>query len=332
MRVALVGAGSIADWHLAGLRAAGCPAAVVAARRGERAREAAARHGVPEAVQGWECLPGRGDLAAAVVATPDATHAVIARAFLAAGIPVLVQKPLAATATEAVALRDEARGTGVALEVALMHRHFPEVVAARHLLRDGVVGRVLAARVRNATPGPDWDAWFWRAATSGGVAAQIGVHGMDLVRHLLAPIADVSAQAATRVPRRTLRDGTMVVSEVPDHVAAAYRLADGALVSHEMSWADPGATDRFAMEVHGERGTLSLRGPRGLLALFRDGAWTDIPVPDEPPGRRQHAIFLDVAAGRAPPTGSADDAVAAQRVIEAVSDAASTGRRVAVPP
>ena len=332
MRIALVGAGSIAAWHLDGLRAAGCPAAVVASRNFARARDVAARHGVPEAVAEWRALPTRPDLDAAIIATPDATHAEVARAFLAARKPVLVQKPLATSVSEASALLDAARAACVPLEVAFMHRHFPEVAAAAALLRDGAIGRILAARLRNATPGPDWDAWFWRAGASGGVAAQIGVHGVDVLRHLIAPVATVSAEAAIRIPERRLRDGTRVAVEVPDHVIAAYRLADGTLAAHEMSWADPGATDRYALDVHGERGTLSLRGPRGALALLRDGAWSTVAVPEEPPGRRQHTLFLKVASGRRPPTGSAEDALAAQRVLEAIAASAARACRVTVAP
>jgi len=331
VRVALIGAGSIADWHLAGLAAAGCPAALVASRRIARAREAAARHRIAETVQGWETLPPRADIHAAIIATPDATHAEIAAAFLEAGKPVLVQKPLAGSVEAADLLVGLARARRVPLEVAFMHRHLPEVVAAARLLREGAIGRVLSARIRNATPGPDWDHWFWQAGESGGVAGQIGIHGMDLLRHLIAPITSVAAEAAIRVPHRRLRDGTTVEVGVPDHAAAAYRLGDGSLATHEMSFCDRGGTDRFAMEIHGETASLALRGPHGPLALLRDGAWAAQPVTAEADGLRQHALFMDVARGRVPPTSSAEDALAAQHVIAAVARSAASGHRVALP-
>ena len=49
------------------------------------------------------------DLDLAVVATPNKTHAPLARAALAAGLPVVVDKPFAPTAAEGRALIDEAR-------------------------------------------------------------------------------------------------------------------------------------------------------------------------------------------------------------------------------
>lgn len=330
-RVALIGAGSIAAYHLSGLRAAGAPAVAVASRTLVAAQAAAAAHGVPDALDDWHRLLDRRDVDAVIIATPDATHRELACAFLAAGKAVLLQKPMAATTAEAGLIRDAARASGAVLEVSFMHRYFAEVVRARAMLAEGGLGEVLSARVRNATPGPDWAPWFWRRAGSGGVVAQIGVHGIDLVRHLLSPIVSVAALGARRVPVRVLRDDARVEPDVEDHVAAAYLLHDGAVVSHEMSFSDTGETDRFAMELHGARGTLAIRGCRGALAV-RQGAWRDVAVPDDDPGRRQHAEFLEIVAGRRPPSGSDADGVAAQRVVEAVAEAVATGRRVEVPP
>lgn len=330
-RVALIGAGSIAAYHLSGLRAAGAPAVAVASRTLTAAQAVAMAHDVPEALDDWRRLLGRRDVDAVIVATPDATHRELACAFLAAGKAVLLQKPMAATVAEAGLIRDAAGASGAVLEVSFMHRHFAEVVRARAMLAESVLGEVLSARIRNATPGPDWAPWFWQRAGSGGVVAQIGVHGIDLVRHLLSPIVSVAALGGRRVPVRILRDGTRVEPELEDHVAAAYLLQGGAVVSHEMSFSDAGATDRFAMEIHGARGTLTIRGSRGALAV-RQGAWRDVMVPDDDPGRRQHAEFLEIVAGRHPPTGSDADGLAAQRVVEAVAEAVATGRRVEMPP
>ena len=70
-----------------------------------------------------------------------------------------------------------------------MHRYFEEVVAARELIASGKTGKVLSARMRNATPGPDWGDWFFsRAKVGSGVVLQLGVHGIDLLRHFFGEI------------------------------------------------------------------------------------------------------------------------------------------------
>ena len=111
-----------------------------------------------------------------------------------------------------------------------MHRFFDEVVEARRWLEQGLLGRVLAARIRNATPGPDWGSWFYRkASVRNGVVDQLGVHGIDLVEHLLGRVVNVSARARIARPERELRDGTLAHVETIDNASATYELDDDTL-------------------------------------------------------------------------------------------------------
>src|SRR5690606_33547513 len=124
-----------------------------------------------------------------VVATPDSTHLEMAALALRAGKAVLVQKPMAMTSEQCRALISMAAATPHRLSVSFMHRHFPEVRWLRELLAGGELGPVHMVRIRNATPGADWADWFYRKdAVAGGVVMQLGVHGIDLVQHLLGPI------------------------------------------------------------------------------------------------------------------------------------------------
>ena len=86
-----------------------------------------------------------------------------------------------------------------------MHRYFEEVQRTAELLAGGAVGPVLSARMRNATPGPDWNAWFFsRDKVGGGVVLQLGVHGMDVLRFLFGERGDgVGDRRAA--PRRAAR-------------------------------------------------------------------------------------------------------------------------------
>ena len=168
-----------------------------------------------------------------------------------------------------------------------MHRYFEEVAAARVLLAEGAIGRVISVRVRNATPGPDWGDWFFRRdVVGGGVVLQLGMHGIDLVGHLFGRIVSVSARTATLLPERRLRDGRIVPVENPDTAHAVYEVDDGPLVPHEMSMIEPAGTDRFRMEIYGAEGALWLRTERGLLAsrAHRSRDWTAHACPKLPWG------------------------------------------------
>ena len=322
--VAMLGAGSIAEYHLAGLAAAGgADVRVVLGRTRDNAEALAKRFGVPDASTDVETTLARADVQAVIVATPDDTHETIAVAAAHAGKAVLLQKPIAGSVAAAERITAAAARHGVDLQVSFMHRFFDEVVAARRWLDEGLLGRVLAARIRNATPGPDWGTWFFRKANvANGVVDQLGVHGIDLVEHLLGRIRNVSARARIAKPERQLRDGTLVQVECVDNATATFELDDGTLVTHEMSMTEVAGCDRFRMEIYGEKGTLWLRSERGLLAARvpeRFGPEWHVPaLPGTAFGQRQHTVWLAGITGDAPPLDTAGDALRGMRVVEAL--------------
>lgn len=322
--VAMLGAGAIAEYHLAGLAAAGgADVRVIAGRSLDKTRALATRFGIAETTDDVAAAIGRSDVAAVVVATPDDTHEAIAIAAARAGKAALVQKPLAGSVASAERIVAEAARCGVDLQVSFMHRFFDEVIEARRWLGEGRLGRVLAARIRNATPGPDWGAWFYRRdRVPNGVVDQLGVHGIDLVQHLLGRVVTVNARARTARPRRRLADGHEVDVEIVDNATALYTLHDGTLVTHEMSLTEVAGCDRFCMDIHGERGTLLLRGPRGRFAAFvpeRYGCEWHVPTLTETTlGARQHAAWLAGVTEATARLSTAREAVDGMRVVEAV--------------
>jgi predicted dehydrogenase len=334
--VAVLGAGFIAEYHLAGIAAAsmdgGARAEVraLAARSAGRAAPLSRRFGIADVVTEWRRALERPDVDAVVICTPDDTHEEIAIAAAEAGKAILLQKPMAGTVASCERIIAAAERAGIDLQVSFMHRYFPEVEAARAMLADGVIGRVHSARIRNATPGPDWNDWFFaKANVTGGVVDQLGVHGIDLALQLLGDIRDVSARAATLVPTRTLRDGRTVPVEVPDTAFANYALDDGAFVTHEMSMIEIKGCDRFRLELYGDAGTMWLRSERGALAVYAPARFGDgWHCPQLPPvafGQAQHRAWLDGVAERGPRLPTARDALRGMRVVEAIRRSSAGG-------
>ena len=336
--IAIVGAGFIADYHLGALRP--LPGAVlraVVSRDGARAQALADRFGVPHATASLAEVLERDDVQALVVATPDDTHEVIAGACLAAGKAVLLQKPMATDSAACRRLIAAAAATGADLQVSWMHRHFEEVDAARAWIASGAIGAVTSVRVRNATPGPNWGAWFFRAdRVGGGVVLQLGAHGIDLIEHLFGPVATVSARTATLVPRRRLASGEEVAVENADSAWATYRLACGAVASHEMSMIEAAGCDRFRMEIYGTEGTLWLRTERGRLACHAprrlgEHGWFTPALPQAPLGARHHRRWLAGLVGEAPREDTAQAGLRSLLVAEAITrSAAASGAETAV--
>jgi predicted dehydrogenase len=338
LRIGLIGAGSIAAYHIDGIRAAGDHVHALAAGSESSAVQASVRFGVQNPCGSWRELLARNDLDAVIVATPDDTHEEIALAAIASRVRVMIQKPLAMTSASALRIAVTGRSAGMPVFTSYMHRHFPETATWRAMmLAEGeasavsAFGPVLSVRIRNATPGPDWADWFYDDARSGGVVMQIGIHGIDLVEHLIGPIAEVTAMTALRRPERLLGDRRLIRPTADDHAFAVYRTVDGVIVSHEMCFSEIAGTDRFLMEITCERARVVFRGAHGQLAANAGGGWQVIPVGDAAAGATQHALFSRMVRGELAHDASDIAGVQGLLVAEAINAAATAGRTVTVP-
>lgn len=320
IRVGVLGSGSISDYHIQGLLEAGAEVAGIFSRSEEKVWRQAQRYGIGFASTRYQELLDRDDIPAVVIATPDFTHEEIAIAAARAGKAILLQKPMARNSSECLKIIAAARQSGAPLFVSFMHRYFPEIQATQDMLSQSALGRITMVRQRNATRGANWAAWLYRKElVGGGVVMQLGIHGIDLLRHLFGEIRAVKANIATTTTERKLADGQTVMPDNEDLALALYIFQDGVHAVHEMSYTEVAGTDRFRMEIYGERGTAWLRTERGPLSIS-DGqaAWS---VPELPPGDagvRQHSHWLAMLRGEQPTDSSAEDGLAAVRVAEAI--------------
>lgn len=321
-RIGILGAGFISNYHIDGLRQAGAEVAAIYSRRAASAQAKAEQFGIPDWTTDEEALLQRDDLDAVIIATPDFMHEPHALAAIRAGKPALLQKPMARTSAECRRIIDAANAAGVPLYVSFMHRYFPEVAQARVYLEQGLIGQIYTARLRSATPGADWNAWFYsREQVGGGAVMQIGIHGIDLLRHLFGEIEAVRATTALLKTPRTLADGSSIIPDNEDTMFATYWLSGGVLASHEVSYNEVAGTDRFRLEIYGEKGTLWLRTERGRLAFCLSGQSGEWALPELPPpdfALRQHRHFLDMLSSAAPPDDSARAGLASVLVAEAI--------------
>jgi predicted dehydrogenase len=337
VRVGVIGAGYIADYHLGGIVAAGgASLRVISGRSQSRPAELAKRYGIAEVTQNWQSILDRRDVDAVVILTPDATHEEIATAAAQAGKAILLQKPMARSSAECLRIIEAARRAKVDLQISFMHRYFEEVVYARELIAGGKTGQVLSIRLRNATPGPDWKDWFFTKEGGGsGVVLQLGSHGIDLSRHMFGEIERVSATVAIQRPERVLTDGRRVPVELEDLALATYRYVDGMYGTHEMNFVEVQGCDRFRLEIYCTGATLWLRTERGLLSIYapevtgRRG-WFMPDLPARPMGARHHALWLDGIRGKVPRERTAEDGLATLLIAEAIYKSADEAREVAV--
>ena len=208
--------------------------------------------------------------AAAIVATPNATHLTIGLDCIARGIVTLMEKPVADTVANGRRLCDAATAAGVALLTGHQRRHNPIVRRARQLVNEGVLGRPVSATAMSVwlKPAPYFDT-TWRREPGGGPVLINLIHDIDLLRHLLGDIVTVQAITSNRVRGFA----------VEDTAAVLLQFANGALgtVSVSDSVAAPWNYDLAAGEqAHYPRQDVDshyLCGTEGSLTLPRLQVW-----------------------------------------------------------
>lgn len=120
--------------------------AAIASRDGDRAREAATRLEIPTAYESYEALLADPAIDAIYNPLPNTLHAEWTLRAVAAGKPVLCEKPLAVSSAEAQAMIDGAREHGVLLMEAFMYRFHPQHARVRELIDGGAIGDVRFVR------------------------------------------------------------------------------------------------------------------------------------------------------------------------------------------
>jgi predicted dehydrogenase len=259
-----------------------------------------------------------------VIATPDAAHAEQAAAALRAGVPALVEKPLALSVAEARGLGDLAETTGTPLLVGYVLRHTAVLQAARRLVQEGAVGAVVSA---HATLGAYETLRVARNRFADAREDSLVFdysHEWDYLRLLVGPIERVAAVSGCA------RDLELV--QEPNVFDGALAFATGATGTFHLDYVqDPGGR---ACTLVGDRGTMRVEITGGRIEVQRRGE----PGPSverfedqrDVSFLRQLEHLLDVAAGRAVPAVDVADGIAALAVAEAVSEAARRGAWVDV--
>ncbi|CAL9561726.1 putative oxidoreductase YdgJ [Streptomyces sp. enrichment culture] len=204
LRVGLVGYGLAGSVFHAPLIAAteGLALDTVVTSSPERQRQARAEFpGVRLAGTPDELFARAGELDLVVLASPNKTHVPLATEALEAGLPVVVDKPLAGTAAEARALASLAEERGLLLSVFQNRRWDNDFLTLRGLLADGALGDVwrFESRFERWRPQPKGG---WREsgdpAEIGGLLYDLGSHVVDQALVLFGPVTQVYAESLVR--------------------------------------------------------------------------------------------------------------------------------------
>ncbi len=152
--------------------------AAILQRKGD---EAASAYPQAKIVRSLDELLTIPDLQLIVIATPNDTHAPFARAALAAGCNVVVDKPFTTSYEEAVDLVKFAEKFGKLLTVYQNRRYDGDFQAIRQLLGEGTLGRVVRFETNydRFRPNLKPNAWREKPGSGAGILFDIGPHLID---------------------------------------------------------------------------------------------------------------------------------------------------------
>ena len=339
LRIGIIGAGAFGRRHAETIgREPLCEVAAIADPTAEAAAFGAQR-GFAHYAR-YEDMLASAQLDAAIIATPNAMHVPAGLACVAAGVPMLVEKPIAESVEAARQLVSAAQRAGVALLVGHHRRHNPVIAKAREIVQGGRIGRLTAVTVLWLLQKPvTYFDIAWRVDRKGGGPILINlIHDIDDLRFICGEIASVQAMTANAVRGNAVEDTAVI----------ALRFADGALGTVTLSdavaapWSWEMTSGEAANYPRRPENCYLFAGTKGSLAVPRLDLWhypgesgweaplacERLEVAAEDPQVRQLRHFCRVVRGEEEPLITGTDATRTLAATLAVREAAQTGRRI----
>lgn len=302
IRWGIAGFGWVArDYMAPGIAAAG--GELVAVADPSPAARAKAKAAGVAAYDDADAMVAAGGVDALYVATPNHLHLSPVLAACGAGVPVLCEKPIAATLAQAEAIGRAVADGGVLYGTAFDQRHHLAHREMARLIAAGAIGRPTAVRIVYACwVDPHWSAdgeggCNWRAdpeAAGGGAVIDLALHGLDLAQMLLGePLDRLHIDLQRRIHDYPVDDGGVLSG----------RTASGVLFQSHVAYNHPETLPRRRLEVLGEAGLLTAtdtmgQTPGGTVELTHpDGASLYVSLEKISPFTAQAAAFQAAVRG-----------------------------------
>ena len=292
VRVAIIGAGAVSDYHhVPGLRldprarlVAVCDADAALCERRK------SDWGVSKVSTDAVALCADPEVDAVIIATPNFTHREIAVAAAKHGKHVMCEKPLALNAGEVREMYDAAVAGRIVHMTAFTYRFAPAMRYLKHLVSTGALGTPRHSRSQRFLALPE-TSWRWRQYTDKAGAGDLfdmTIHRIDFAADLMGPLDRICGSVATFAPRDRTADGKPCPpSEVDDWSALIGEFRSGAVGVWEGTTLAKGYhLDGFGhewAEVNGSEGSgvYRMHEPNVILLGKTGSDLKPVPVPSE---------------------------------------------------
>jgi len=340
VQIAVVGAGLIGRQHLRLITSDALCRLVAVVDPAAEAADLARSYGVPWFADLDQMLAAVSP-AGAIVATPTALHGEHGMKLLAAGIPVLIEKPIAHDLQSAEQLVVAAERSNVPLLVGHHRRYSDFIRRARAVIVDGTLGRLVSINALTWFLKPtEYFRAAWRRKDGGGPVLINAIHTIDDMRTLTgAEIVTIQAQLSSATRGFEVEDSAAVLLEFSNGVLGTMSISDTVASpwNWEMTSAENAAYPRTSEACYLIGGTTaSLSVPDLRLWRHAQPSWmspimsSSLDRSSEDPLVRQLQHFRQVIRREVSALVGGRDAMATLAATLAISHAARAGRRIRI--
>ncbi len=267
LKLAFVGCGAIARFHLDGIQAS-CSHKVKVTAAVDPDRAKAGRIAAETGAQAFPSLAeavAGGDFDAVDIMVPHDLHEGVAAQAFQAGKHVLLEKPMAPTLEACDRILTAAKAAGTVFMVAENAQYWPEIVKAKELIDAGAVGEVITARAAFVVEFDEY--WFrekrpWRfekVRTGGGITIDGGSHWIRPLRMWMGEIEEVVAEIGHPLKRM----------EGESLVRALFRFRSGKVAGFDAMMVETVFAPEPWWRVTGTKGEIVIEGGfAGGIRLF----------------------------------------------------------------
>lgn len=341
-RVGIVGCGSIAEFRHAPEYAQNPNAEIVAYfdPQPHRAEKLAAVYG-GAVVGDFQAILEDKSIEAVSVCSTNQMHHVHTVQALESGKHVLCEKPLAVSLAAADAMLAASQKSGKILMVGHNQRLADAHQKAKAILQSGELGRVLTFATTFGHPGPEYWSWvknnstwfFDKPKSVFGVAGDLGVHKLDLIRYLL---DDEIVEVSSFVETLDKKNASGALIEVSDNMLCLLRTKKRAVGTLTVSWTHYGAEDN-STTLYCERGIMKIyadptyqiqiSNAAGQATLYKVGK---LQTNTEQSNSGVIDAFIDAIQNNTPPVIPGEDGYRAVQIVLAAIRSSETGQTVKV--
>jgi predicted dehydrogenase len=339
LRIAIVGMGLVGRRHAAAIKEVGSVEVCAVVDADEAVTKQAARAGV-ESYDDLSVMINTARPDGIILSTPTNLHMSQGLTCIESGIPVLIEKPIAHELNAARSIVSKSEALGVPVMVGHHRRFNPIIQRAKDVLARGQIGdiRVVDAKCWFFKPDDYFEIAPWRKITGAGPVSVNLVHDIDLLRFLCGEITEVQAIMSPSARGHDIEDVAVAIFKFENGALGTVSVSDNAV--SPWSWeATSGEypvypfTGQSAYQIGGSKGALSIPD----LAIWQHDSepdwWSPIEsvalqVVTSDPLVNQINHFAAVIRGEAKPLVSGHEGLCTLAVIDAMREAAKTGRAI----